>query len=100
MDYGFPASFIDQAREFEDEALGGTLSSVSSIKIALRACCFVVWGVRYCEADPRTSLVQRRLSFFLFFIKSAAKLVVEQPMTMDSSLIVAAVTDADTCLCS
>ena len=34
---------------------------------------------------------------FLFFIKSAMKLVDEPPMTVDLSLIVAAVTDADAC---
>ena len=54
-----------------------------------------------CEADPdctRASLVQRRLSsfFFLFFIKSARKLVVVPPMTVDLTPIVVAVTDADT----
>ena len=34
---------------------------------------------------------------FLFFIKSAMKLVVEPPMTVDLSLIVAAMIDADPC---
>ena len=57
-----------------------------------------------CEADPdctRASLVQRRLSsFLLIFIMSARKWVVEPPTTVDSSLIVAVVADADTCLCS
>ena len=49
------------------------------------------------RSKSRASLVQRRLSFFLFFIKSAMELVVEPPMTVDLSLIVAAMTDADTC---
>ena len=37
------------------------------------------------------------LFFFLFFIKSAMKLVVQPPMTVDLNLIVAVVTDADAC---
>ena len=51
------------------------------------------------RSKSRASLVQRRLSFFfcLFFIKSAMKLVVEPPTTVDLSLIVAVVIDADAC---
>ena len=50
------------------------------------------------RSQSRASLVQRRLSsFFLFFIKSVMKLVDEPPMTVDLSLIVAAVPDADAC---
>ena len=48
------------------------------------------------RSKSRASLVQRCF-LFLFFIKSAMKLVVEPPMTVDLSLIVAAMTDADPC---
>ena len=39
----------------------------------------------------------RGVFLLLFFIKSAMKLVVKPPMTVDLSLVVAAVTDADAC---
>ena len=45
-----------------------------------------------CAKRIPTALVQRRLSFLLFFIKSTRKLVVAPPMTVDLSLVVAAVT--------
>ena len=39
----------------------------------------------------------RGVFLLLFFIKSAMKLVVKPPMTVDLSFVVAAVTDADAC---
>ena len=58
---------------------------------------------KMCEADSdctRASLHQRRLFWFLFFNKSARKLLVEPPMTVGLSLTSASVTAADTCPCS
>ena len=55
-----------------------------------------------CDADSdctRASLVQTRPSF-LFFMRSTRKLVVAPPMTVDLSLVVAAVTLAPCCLTS
>ena len=49
------------------------------------------------RSKSRASLVQRRLSSFFVFHQSVLKLVVELPMTVDLSLIVAAMTDVDTC---
>ena len=47
------------------------------------------------RSKSRASLVQRL--FFCFFTKSRHEIVVELPMTVDLSLIVAAMTDADAC---
>ena len=48
-------------------------------------------------AVSRISRSEASFLFFLFFIKSVMKLVDEPPLTVDLSLIVAAVPDADAC---
>ena len=60
--------------------------------------------IEVCKRNPRSGsrlhscIFRSEASFLLSFITSARKLVVEPPMMVDLSLIVAAVTDADTCL--
>jgi len=58
----------------------------------------IIWHGHFLEIEvSRFSRPEASFLSFLFFMKTAMKLVVELPMTVDLRLIVAAMTDADTC---